>query len=82
MPTSQRGYGPITGFPPGGPMPYAVVLDGRDDVAAVLMLLDDRAEAEVIAVEVRAAGHRVEVRQVSEGRSNRWRATTAAPAPN
>jgi hypothetical protein len=37
-------------------MPHAVVLKGRDDVEAVLMVLDDRTEAEAIAIEVRAAG--------------------------
>jgi hypothetical protein len=48
-------------------MPYAVVLQGRDDVAAVLMMVDDRGEADAIAVGVRAVGHAVEVRQVGEG---------------
>jgi hypothetical protein len=57
---SSRGQG-------GGPMSYAVVLSDRPhDVAGVLVMLEDKAEAELIAIEVRAAGHKVEVREVSE----------------
>jgi hypothetical protein len=63
-------------------MPYAVVLNGREDVAAVLMLLDDRTEAEAIALDIRAAGHGVEVRQVGEGLLRSWRTRSTAEAQN
>jgi len=56
------------------PLPYALVVQGPDDVAAVLMVLDDCAEAEDIAFEMRQAGHGVEVRQVGEGRMEQWTA--------
>jgi hypothetical protein len=47
-------------------VPYAVVLKGRDDPEAVLMVLDETAEAEAIAIELRGAGHAVQVRVFSE----------------
>jgi hypothetical protein len=48
-------------------MSYAVVLSERtDDIAGVLVMLDDKREAEEIAFEMRLAGHKVEVRRISE----------------
>jgi hypothetical protein len=48
-------------------MSYAVVLSERsDDIAGVLVMLDDKGDAEQIAIEMRRAGHKVEVRRVSE----------------
>jgi hypothetical protein len=50
-----------------GPMSYAVVLSDRpQDAAGVLLMVEDKDEAEQIAIEVRRAGHRVEVRRVGE----------------
>jgi hypothetical protein len=43
-------------------MTWAVALDGRSDEEGILLLLEDREEAESIAVEVRRRGHRVVVR--------------------
>jgi hypothetical protein len=48
-------------------MSYAVVLSDRtEEIAGVLVMLDDKREAEEIAFEMRLAGHKVEVRTVSE----------------
>jgi hypothetical protein len=48
-------------------MSYAVVLSDRtDDISGVLVMLDDKGDAEQIAIEMRRAGHEVEVRRVSE----------------
>jgi hypothetical protein len=41
---------------------WAVALEGRHDPAAVLLLLDDRLEAESIASEIRRHGQPVVVR--------------------
>jgi hypothetical protein len=43
-------------------MEWAIALDGRSDAAGILLLLEDRQEAESIAIEVRRRGHRVVVR--------------------
>ena len=43
-------------------MEWAVALAGRADPEAILILLDERDEAEQIAIEMRRKGHRVEVR--------------------
>jgi hypothetical protein len=62
-------------------MTYAVVLsDCPHDVAGVLVMLDDKGEAEQIAVEVRRAGHEVEVRQVSERLAERSTAPSGGDA--
>jgi hypothetical protein len=48
-------------------MSFAVVLTAqKDEVAGVLVLLDEQSEAEAIAACVRNAGHKVEVRTVDE----------------
>jgi hypothetical protein len=48
-------------------MSYAVVLSERpQDATGVLLMVEDKDEAEQIAIEVRRAGHRVEVRRVGE----------------
>jgi hypothetical protein len=53
-------------------MSYAVVLSDRtDDVSGVLVMLTDKGEAEQIAIEMRRAGHQVEVRRVSDSLSGR-----------
>jgi hypothetical protein len=49
-----------------GAMSYAVMLSDRPNTSGVLMMLDECRDAEEIAIEVRRAGHRVEVREVSE----------------
>jgi hypothetical protein len=60
-------------------MSYAVVLcDRPQDVSAVLLMVDDENDAEQIAIEVRLAGHEVEVRWVSE----RWPGRRALPTPD
>jgi hypothetical protein len=43
-------------------MGWAIMLEGRTDAAAILLLFDDPQEAEDIAFEVRRRGHRVVVR--------------------
>jgi hypothetical protein len=54
-------------------MSYAVVLSDRtDDISGVLVMLDDQGDAEQIAIEMRLAGHKVEVRRVSERLAGRW----------
>jgi hypothetical protein len=40
---------------------WAVTVEGRDDPTAVLLLTDDRVEAESIAAEMRVHGHPVVV---------------------
>jgi hypothetical protein len=45
-----------------GPKEWAFVLAGKADPTAILVLLDERDEAEQIAMEMRKKGHRVEVR--------------------
>jgi hypothetical protein len=45
-----------------GFMGWAIVLDGRNDPGAILLLFDDRQVAEEIASEVRRRGHPVVVR--------------------
>jgi hypothetical protein len=58
---------------------YAVVLcDRRDDIAGALMLVDDRVEAEALAIELRKVGQRVEVRHVGDAASRRNMATVIA----
>jgi hypothetical protein len=53
-------------------MTHAVVLSDRPhDVAGVLVMLDDKGEAEQIAVEMRRGGHNVEARQVNERLADR-----------
>jgi hypothetical protein len=42
-------------------MGWAIMLEGRTDQAAILLLFDDREEAEDIAFEVRRRGHPVVV---------------------
>jgi hypothetical protein len=64
---AQRGRGGATHLPRItsiflGFMGWAIVLEGRRDEAAILLLFDDRKEAEVIAAEVRRRGHPVTVR--------------------
>jgi len=44
------------------PMEWAIALEGRTDLGGILLLLEDRAEAESIAGEMRERGHRVAVR--------------------
>jgi hypothetical protein len=53
-------------------MSYAVVLSDRtDDISGVLVMLDDKGDAEQIAIEMRLRGHEVEVRRVSDSLSGR-----------
>lgn len=47
---------------PDGPMGWAVALEGRWDPQGIVLLIEDRAEAESIAGEIRARGPRVVVR--------------------
>jgi hypothetical protein len=47
-------------------MTYAVMLSDRPNASGVLLMVDERDEAEEIAFEVRRAGHRVEVRRCKE----------------
>jgi hypothetical protein len=47
-------------------MGWAIVLEGRTDVGAILLLFDDRQAAEEIAFEVRRRGHPVVVRPYPE----------------
>ncbi len=42
-------------------MGWAVTLEGRSDPQAIVLLIDDRSEAESIASEIRARGQRVVV---------------------
>jgi hypothetical protein len=57
---------------------YAVVLcDRRDDIAGALMLVDDRLEAEALAIELRKVGQRVEVKHVGDALARRDLATAA-----
>jgi hypothetical protein len=58
-------------------MSYAVMLSDRPNISGVLVMLDDQGEAEQIAVEVRRAGHRVEVRKVGDPVPTGW----TAPSP-
>jgi hypothetical protein len=44
------------------PVSWAVALEGRSDIAAVLLLLGDKDEAVSIADEMRGHGHHVVVR--------------------
>jgi len=61
---------------------YAVVLcDRRDDIAAALMLVDDRLEAEALAIELRKVGQRVEVTHVGDALAPRS-ATGATTSPD
>jgi hypothetical protein len=57
--------------PTGNDVVYGMVLAGRTDAAAVLMIVDDQAEAEAIAFELRQRDQRVEVvaipRRVADG---------------
>ena len=63
-------------------MSYAVVLcDRRDDIAAALMLVDDRLEAEALAIELRKVGQRVEVTHVGDALALRS-ATGASASPD
>jgi hypothetical protein len=58
-------------------MSYAVVLSDRtDDVAGVLVIPDARREAEALALEMRQAEHKIEVRCGSE------RLTGGRPSPD
>ncbi len=43
-------------------MGWAITIDGRTDPAAIVVLLDEREEAESIAAEIRRRGRRVVVR--------------------
>jgi hypothetical protein len=59
-------------------MSFAVVLSDRPlDVTGVLVMLDDKGETEQIAIEVRRAGHEVEVREVTERLARRMTPATA-----
>jgi hypothetical protein len=61
-------------------MSYAVVLSDRtDDMAGVLVMLDDKGEAEQIAIEMRRGGHKVEVRMLSEQLARRGSTPEARP---
>jgi hypothetical protein len=48
-------------------MSWGIALEGRTDPAAILLLFDDRREAEEIAFEVRRRGHPVVVRPCVDG---------------
>ena len=48
-------------------MEWAVALEGRTGPEGVLVTLDERAEAESIASEVRQKGHQVIVRTYNHG---------------
>ena len=43
-------------------MGWAITIDGRTDPAAIVVLLDEREEAESMAAEIRRRGPRVVVR--------------------
>ncbi len=43
-------------------MGWAVTLEGRSDPQGIVLLIDDRAEAEILASEIRARGQLVVVR--------------------
>ena len=62
-------------------MPYAVVLaEHRDDPTSVLMLLDDRWDAERVAVELRMFGRPADVRRAG-GLSEWWKSMPSLADP-
>lgn len=54
-------------------MDWAVAIEGRTDPGGIVLLCDDRSEAESIASEIRTMGTKVTVRQYN-------RSTSAHPA--
>ena len=47
-------------------MDWAITLEGRADQGGIVLMLDDREDAEGIAAEMRRKGHRVVVRARAE----------------
>ena len=50
-------------------MEWAITIDGRTDPAAIVVLLEEREEAESIAEEIRRRGPRVAVRPYPDQRT-------------